>query len=204
MNMGVLAGAAALAVSGFASAGFVGMEVDSAVISGKTVFTVYAKFNNASDVVLNAFGLNAISGAFFQSDFAGGTWGPQLTNPADVATDSFVTIGGTPGFANSTSADPGWGGPGFIQAGIPAGAGWFNANPPNLQGKVNAVTLRTLLAQFSYAGVIAAFTTPITVGFNQGLGTPTVFGTATFTVPAPGAIALLGLAGLAGRRRRAA
>jgi|SwirhirootsSR3_FD_contig_91_2553269_length_724_multi_3_in_0_out_0_1 MYXO-CTERM domain-containing protein len=203
MKMGVLAGAAALAVTGFASAAFVGTDVQSSIINGKTVFKVYAVFNSASDVVLNVFGVNNITGAFFQSDFVGGSWAPQFTNPADVLTDSFVTVGGLPGFANSTNADPGWGGPGFNQPGIPAGAGWFNSNPPNLQGKVDPVTLKTFIAQFSYAGAIDAFTTPVQIGYNQGIGTVTQFGTGSFSVPAPGAIALLGLAGLAGRRRRA-
>ena len=36
--------------------------------------------------------------------------------------------------------------------------------------------------------------------WNQGLGTPGEQG--QFVIPAPGAVALLGLAGLAGRRRR--
>ena len=49
-------------------------------------------------------------------------------------------------------------------------------------------------------------TLSLTVGYNDGVpGTAVQFGTNTFSlgaVPAPGAIALLGLAGLAGRRRR--
>lgn len=203
MKMCVLAGAAALAVSGFASAGFVGMSVESEVIDGKTVFRVYAQFDSANDVVLSVFGVaNIPNGGFFNNDFAGGSWAPQFTAPGAGAVDSFVTIGGVPGFANSTQADPNWGGAGFTQPGIPNGAGWFNSNPPNLQGKVDA-SLRTLIAQFSFAGEPVTFTSPITVSFNQGIGTATQFGEASFTVPAPGAIALLGLAGLAGRRRRA-
>jgi hypothetical protein len=190
-------------VSGLASASFVGTLTTSSVINGKTVFQVFAQFNSANDVVLNVFGMNAITGSFFHSDFAGGSWAPQFTTPGAESTDSFVTVGGVPGFANSTSADPGWGGPGFNQPGIPAGAGWFNSNPPNLQGKVSGALNTTLIAQFSYAGAIDAFTTPVTIGYNQGIGTDTQFGTGTFSVPAPGAIALLGLAGLAGRRRRA-
>ena len=45
------------------------------------------------------------------------------------------------------------------------------------------------------------------VGYNNGIaGSAVQFGEGTFTlgaIPAPGAVALLGLAGLAGRRRRA-
>ena len=43
----------------------------------------------------------------------------------------------------------------------------------------------------------------LTVGYNDGVpGSAVQFGTGTFSLPAPGAVALLGLAGLAGRRRR--
>ena len=203
MKMGLLAGAAALAVSGFASASFVGMAVESSVVSGKTVFKVYAQFDSASDVVLSVYGVAGIpGGGFYHSDFVGGSWDPKFTNDGGAA-DSYVTIGGVPGFGNSTNADPNWGAAGFNQPGIPNNAGWFNGNPPNLQGKVDAGTLRTLIAQFSFAGAPVTFTSPITVSFNQGLGTTTQFGDSSFTVPTPGAIALLGLAGLAGRRRRA-
>lgn len=209
MKMCVLAGAAALAASGFASAGFVGMVVESQVIQGVTQFRVYAQFDNANDTVLSVFGVANISGNFNQSDLLPG-WSPLFTTNAE--TDSYVLIGGGTGLAsgNSTNADPNWGGAGFSQPGIPNGAGWFNSNPPNLQGRVDAVTLRTLVAQFTFAGDIAVFTSPVFVGYNQGLGTATQFSsdpnapaTFSFTVPTPGAIALLGLAGLAGRRRRA-
>lgn len=206
MKIGVLAGAAALAIAGIASAGFVGLESEKTVVSGKNVWRVYAKFNSASDVVLSAFGIQGFGGSSFNdSDFASGTWDPKFA--IDGTIDSFVTIGGSTGFTNSTSADPAWGGAGFTQSGIPNGAGWFNSNPPNLQGKVDAVTLRTLIAQFVYEGSdTTQFTSPLTISFNQGLGTPTQFSTGgsfTIGVPAPGAVALLGLAGLAGRRRRA-
>ena len=43
----------------------------------------------------------------------------------------------------------------------------------------------------------------LTIGFNDGVpGTAVQFGSGNFSLPAPGAMALLGLAGLAGRRRR--
>ena len=205
MKIGVLAGAAALAIAGIASAGFVGYEAEKTVVSGKNVWRVYAKFDNASDVVLSVYGISGFAGANFNdSDFASGTWNPQFA--IDGTVDSYATIGGTTGFTNSTNADPEWGGPGFTQAGIPDGAGWFNGNPTNLQGKVDG-SLRTLIAQFVYSGEdTEQFTTLLSISFNQGLGTATQFGEGkgfTIGVPAPGAVALLGLAGLAGRRRRA-
>jgi hypothetical protein len=202
MKMGVIAGAAALAIAGFASAGFVGFEVENlGLVNGKSAWKVYAKFDSASDVVLNVFNMTGVSGSFNHVDFAGGSWAPQFTS--NNAEDSYVTIGGAPGFSNSTTADPNWGANGFNQPGIPNGAGWFNNNPPNLQGKVDG-NLRTLIAQFVFTTATpSVFTATGSVGFNQGLGTPTVFGNGSFTIPAPGAVALLGLAGLAGRRRRA-
>jgi MYXO-CTERM domain-containing protein len=209
----LIAGAAAAS----ANAAFVGMNVVSNTVTQGAdtfyVFKVYAKFNNANDTVLNAYGMNSLAaGSFWHNDFlsgpsgstVAGTWSPTLVPAPNAALDSWVTIGGNAGdFGNSTASDPNWGTPGFNQAGVPGNAGWFNQNPPNLQGRVNATTLQTLLAQFVFKNTIVGFTTPITVGFNQGIGTPAQFATGSFAVPAPGAIALLGLAGLAGRRRRA-
>jgi hypothetical protein len=217
MKMGLLAGLAATAVAGSASAGFVGMNVVSSQVTQGAdtfyVFKVYAKFNNANDTVLNAYGMNTLpAGSFNHNDFlsggvnsnVAGTWSPSLVSAGTVGIDSWCTIGGNQAdFGNTTAADPGWGAPSWNQAGIPANAGWFNQNPPNLQGRVNATTLQTLLAQFVFRNTITAFTTPITIGFNQGLGTTSQFANGSFSVPTPGAIALLGLAGLAGRRRRA-
>ncbi len=217
MKMGLLVGVAATMVAGSASAAFVSMNVVSSTVSQGAdtfyVFKVYAKFNNANDTVLNAYGMNALpAGSFWHNDFlsgggsnVAGTWSPTLIpSPTAATTDSWVTVGGNAAdFGNSTSADPGWGAAGWNQAGIPAGAGWFNQNPPNLQGRVNATTLQTIIAQFVFKNTIAGFSTPITIGYNQGLGTSAQFATSSFAVPAPGAVALLGLAGLAGRRRRA-
>ncbi|MFO0830169.1 MAG: hypothetical protein U0572_18655 [Phycisphaerales bacterium] len=203
----MFAGAAALAAAHVASAAFVGFDSDYSFVGGFHVWKVYAQFNSANDVVLNAFGTSNLGGSNFNdADFVGGSWSPQFTQPGQEAVDSYVTIGGVPGFANSTNADPGWGGAGFNQPGIPNGAGWFNSNPPNLQGKVGADN-RTLLAQFVYldgSGGIPVYVSTLQVGYNQGIGTPTVFGTGTFIIgfPSPGAIAVLGLAGLVGRRRR--
>jgi hypothetical protein len=62
------------------------------------------------------------------------------------------------------------------------------------------------LGQFSMDRDAAASTWNLKIGYNNGVaGSPVQFAEATFTlgvIPAPGAIALLGLAGLAGRRRR--
>ena len=49
----------------------------------------------------------------------------------------------------------------------------------------------------------AARTYTLTIGYNDGIaGSAVQFATSTFSLPAPGAVALIGLAGLVGRRRR--
>jgi predicted outer membrane repeat protein len=189
--------AAAVATAGHGA--FVGLNVTSSTVTQGAdtyyVFKVYAKFNNANDTLLNAYGMNALpSGAFWHNDFlsgpsgstVAGTWSPTLVPAPNAALDAWCTIGGNAGdFGNSTAFDPGWGAAGANQAGIPANAGWFNQNPPNLQGRVNASTLETLVGQFVFKNTIFAFTTPITVGYNQGIGTPSQFGEGVFSISAP-------------------
>jgi hypothetical protein len=222
---------AAAALSASASAAFVGFVTETTVVApGKTATKLYAKFTNASDTLLNAFQIHATetygdatglgTGNFWHQDFLNGnvqstfagTWNPTLLVGDNADLDSWVTIGGeAASFSNSTTADPGWGGAAFNQPGIPdtaeAGvAGWYNGNPPNLQGRgvtFGPEDFRALVGNFVMTegnGVRIS----LRVGFNQGIGSPAEFGesTALLGVPAPGAIALLGLAGLAGRRRR--
>ena len=89
--------------------------------------------------------------------------------------------------------------------------GWFNSNPPNLQGRVGtapntATDVRT--GEFVLSAGKSARAMALTVGYNDSVpGAAVQFGTNTFdlgVIPAPGAVALLDLAGLAGRRRRGA
>jgi MYXO-CTERM domain-containing protein len=206
-------------LAGTASADFVGWYFDSYATdydgSAYAVIDVYAQFDGTTDTVLNVFNAmisNANGSAFVQNDLAGGTWQVQATAGPGAVADSFVLIGGDLGFSNTTALDPA-----FSPSNAPvppAGAGWFNNNPPNLQGRVNASTQRTWVGRFVKAGIDTAETLmwAANIGYNQGTGTPAQFGyddgqgsgpsfSAAY-VPAPGAIALLGLAGLAGRRRR--
>ncbi len=199
-----LAIAAAAVCAPSTLAGFVGFETSGTVINGKFVCRVYAKFDAADFVVLSVSNLqNFASSDWNDNDFASGTWDPKFTVDANI--DTYLTIGGVPGFANSTSADAGCNGPAFLQPGIPNGAGWFNSNPPNLQGKVDSSTLRTLIGQFVYLDdPTQSYSSPLNISFNQGLGTPTQFSIGTFPVhiPAPAALPLAGLALVVGRGRR--
>ena len=217
MKLGMIA---ALAVAGVASADFTGYSVTADTVGNLTKYTLFGNFNGATDTVLNAFHISLVSGStsFYHADAlnggvssnVAGTWNPQFVL-VPGAMDSYVCIGGGEGFAsgNSTAADPDWGAAGFNAAQIPygngnMGPGWFNQNPPNLQGRVNAQG-QVKLGQFVVASDAADATIRLKLGFNNGQGGGVQFADSTFTlgaIPAPGAVALLGLAGLAGRRRR--
>ncbi|MBL9121085.1 MAG: hypothetical protein JNL80_14340 [Phycisphaerae bacterium] len=205
-NHCLFAAVAASIVTCLTHAGFVGLQSEKTVVGGKNVWRVYAKFSSPNDVLLSCSGLQGMDGTGWNDvDGFNGTWAPQYT--FDATLDSFVTIGGEACpfcFENTTVADEAWGALGFQQPGIPNGAGWFNANPENLQGKADAVTLRTLIGQWVYPGdELFNPNSPLTVSYNQGLGTPTQFAQGTFIFfPSPGAIAVFGCAAVTPRRRR--
>ena len=194
--LSALAGfAGSLTLAAVATAGFTGLSVDDL---GGGVFRLYADFDDMGDTVVNVFNSN-ISNAdgWFHDDVAGGTWLPL---GAGGANDSYVTIGAEPSFTNSTTLDPNFDNITAGQTSLGVNAGWFNGNPPNNQGNAG-VGMRVLLAQFSGDGVTSG---DLELTYTTADGN-TVFGGGDFTtnpVPAPGALALLGLAGLAGTRRR--
>jgi len=217
------------AVSSAASATFVSYVVTvSSTTSGGValdVYTLWARFNGATDTVLNVFNFNRTDGSagnmFYHKDNSSyngsvlskqyGTWNPTLTGAAltNRPFDSYLTIGGLPTGTNTTNADPSWPSPlGWTRPDIPSGLniGWFNSSPPNLQGRVGVApntATDVLLGQFVIDRGASAGTWTLTVGYNDGVaGSAVQFATGRIGAPAPGAIALLGLAGLAGRRRR--
>ncbi len=183
---------------------------------------LYAVGNNAADVVLNAYLMHVTAEAqvdYFQS-LTGTGWAPiNLGGPFDTEAlrraDSFVTIGGfdtstnrpeqTVGAGMGSTVDPDFGGNG---AEYPSeNAGWYNSSPPSLNGLVTEMSwlkegeYGVLLGRFSYAGEFTLEDCELSFTWNQGIGTDP--SQARFTiVPAPGALALLGLAGVGRRRRR--
>ena len=184
---------------------------------------LYAMSNNSSDVLLNIYNFNAGSdaaGSYFQS-FTGTGWQPtNLGGPFDTPAlrqiDSFVTIGGfeqgvaypeqSPGAGAGTGLDPNFGGNNAAAPG--PNAGWYNGSPPSLNGQVGAIPdyasgLGVLVGRFaSSEGFFCLEGSTIDCTWNQGLGTPGQ--QASFTViPAPGALALFGLAAFGRHRRRA-
>ncbi|HMN96104.1 MAG TPA: hypothetical protein PKC43_01275 [Phycisphaerales bacterium] len=235
----IISSLGSLVVAGAASAAFTGVALNEYVVGDKCVADIYMTFdgtNGLADVLLNIYnvqfsltthdGNNAIPLLIHSNLVPGPSWSPQFVTPGMENMDTFVTIGGAAGFNNSTQADPNWGGAGFNQAGIPALAGWFNSNPPNLQGQSSFVDISNLFGNKTYQGA-ATFVmrlvalasdlaaNPVSISFsgsltyNQGLGTAPIqpnfsFQNNLWAIPAPGALTLLALAGLAaGRRRRA-
>ena len=186
---------------------------------------VYLSSDDSRDVVLNVFNWNPGSNAatdYFQS-FTGTGWQPtNLGGPFDAPAlrlaDSFVTIGGfqqgvlqpeqSPGAGSGTGLDPNFGGNDAAAPG--PNAGWYNGSPPSLNGQVGLVPssngelsgLGVLVGRFATLGDSDQVGGTFAVTWNQGLGTPGQQANFTCT-PAPGALALFGLAAFGRHRRRA-
>ena len=220
----ILGSATALLLTSAASAEFIGFDgVVSINDAGNNVVQMYAVYDNDSAVVLNVFESDISAGAagdilFNQSDVqmgAGGTWSPSasldIPDFADSSNDSYVTIGygvGAAANTNGTALDTQWRGGGFLGGTVPVGAGWYNSYPPNEQvasafaGGIDGLSgYAVMVGQFVWSGD-AVFSFEATVGANAGAGSDFEFGSDLFIIPAPGALALLGLGGLAARRRR--
>ena len=237
MKNGMIAAIAGLGVAGVASASFTGYVVSSTNVTNSgqnlVVYSVFARFNGPTDTLLNAFNLGSstpggLVGFWHKDNSSGnsgtlgqefGTWNPSQTGSitANRPFDSYVTVGGQASGTNTSNADPSWVTGGntdsrsWNRPDLPNNGtlGWFNSNPPNLQGRVGTApntATDVRIGQFVLSAGHSARTMTLTVGYNDGVpGTAVQFGTNTFdlgVIPAPGAVALLGLAGLAGRRRR--
>ena len=212
----ILGSTTALLLTSAASADFIGFDgVVSENTQGNNVVQMYAVFSNSDAVALNVFNADiGTDGLFIHNDVqagAGGTWLPSasidIPGFSDSSNDSYVTIGygvGADAAFNSTSFDPGFGsGTGGT---VPVGAGWFNGNPPNQQvvsefggGTDGLSGYAVNIGQFVFSGELV-FAFEAEMGFNSGATVD--FGQDLYTIPAPGALALLGLGGLAARRRR--
>jgi len=217
---GLAAAVASAASASITGAVVVSYSVTAADFSGSVTVNVqdlYMTSNDSADVMLNVYNLTLSGTAsgitYFQSFVSTTGWIPNNAGgPFDTAAmqqaDSFVTIGGfgadalqVTGAGAGTGLDPNFGGQNAAAPG--ALAGWYNGSPPSLNGQVinTAAGLGVLVGRFSYAGDFSLEGSTLEATWNQGLGTPGQ--QAAFTVtPAPGALALLGLAGVVGLRRR--
>ena len=225
MKASLLTTTAALAVASAASADFIGFDGVVEEIGDYTVIKMYAVYDQA-DIALNVFNAQVVTsdaGGFHQSDVqigAGGTWAANasldIPGFADSSIDSFATIGygvGTAAATNGSALDPTWldetGGLGPY---VPSGAGWYNGNPSNDQvaSAQAGFDYAVWVGQFSFAtsrveaaGALDFFIFDCEMGSKDADGTVFFGGDAyIWQVPAPGALALLGLGGLAARRRR--
>jgi hypothetical protein len=202
-----------------AAATFTGYIVTSTTTTSNgqplVVYKVYARFDGPTDTVLNAFNLSGLNNPtlneFWHKDNSSynsgvlqrefGTWNPSQTGSVTLNRpfDSYLTVGGVASPTNTTNADPSWtsGGNadarGWSRPDIPNNGtlGWFNSNPPNLQGRVGIAgnsSTDVMVGQFvlSQGHCLKSFT--LTIGYNNGVaGSPVQFGTATFDLGSPGA-----------------
>jgi hypothetical protein len=180
--------------------GFFG-EVSALTVDGVpySVIDVYAQFAEPSVMVVNAYNssVSNVGGTpFHHSDVntitgLPGTWTPSASiavGGADPMLDSFVTIGGMPGSANTTALDPN-----FTPATAPippTSSGWFNSNPPNFQGLTDPASRRTWLGRFVIVapatGDSLSFTASITYAeFEGGSTGQTQQSTSTLTIAYP-------------------
>ena len=203
----LLAVGAAASMAVVSSADFTGISGEVTDLGDFWAVNLTADFNDANNVLLNLFdvniGLDDGSG-FNQSDFQttanGGSWSYTVTGDvpgfADSTLDSYVIFG-----TSAATFDPNFG-DGY-GAFVPENAGWYGNPSVATQGESIAI------GQFVFAKPAeeVTFTFSGQIGYKlQPDHTNVIFGDGNYSitvVPAPGALALLGLGGLAARRRRA-
>ena len=203
--------AAVLVATAMASADFVGASYTEEVINpGEVTYKIFLNYDNPLDKQLAVSG-NANFSALqltASSDLIQKHLVPAV--PADVPGalaqpgDSWVTIGEGDANGGETQFSPGFlegqgdafgaliSGDGFLQA---DNGGYFDSNPSTA---VEGTSI--LIAQFTFAAG-STWTYTGTSDFNANGTDLTSAAFSVTNVPAPSALALLGLAGL-GRRRR--
>ena len=181
--------------------------------------------------VYNANITNSLGDVTYYQGLTAAGWTPNLQGgPFDTADarylDSFISAGGRNESGaesldadgnliqmggNGTGTDPNFGGNGAAAPG--ADGGWYNGNPNNpigvgftngnLPGPLGS-NLSIFIGRFSLEGSSEFdLSGALSVTWNEGIGTPgTQESFDIMEVPAPGALALLGMASMASRRRR--
>ncbi|MFO0961952.1 MAG: hypothetical protein U0625_03490 [Phycisphaerales bacterium] len=230
MKIGFIAVLGAASLAAAANAGFTGWVGKVRDTGTHYIMDVYAGMSSSTDKLLNVFNANisATNGSAFLQGATAGTnkWRPTLgvANMDDV--DSFVTLGGfddggTWYCGDTTTADPNFTNYATSNATtIAANAGWYSSDPTSSQivavslaGLPGLVTGGSSNAEFGVwvAHFVTLKNSASTNGgvlfsgsaaFNSGTNSADQR-TMLWAVPGPGALALLGVAGLASRRRRA-
>ena len=205
--LGLTAGVGSLVLAGSAVADFTGMQYEEVEngMAGMTTYRIYAGVDGELDAVygdeVNNLLVTSDSG-FYQNMFgAYGTPSAALFSffPS-LEFDSFVSINLTDD-AGDAMLDIGIDWTGFEAGGsISTDNGTWFATPSDAQ--VFAVDGRVMVGQFTVNDGDHVYGSMNFQGKNADLTNWNADGIAFDTAPAPGALALLGLAGIAARRRR--
>ena len=204
------AGVGALLLTGIASADFQGIsaELHAQSAFGDT-YRVYVDLDAGDrlDAVYGSSENGLVLGstsALYDNSFGGNS--SLNINPAllavfsSLAYDSWVTIGAETDAGNALSLQTIDFGSGGNFASSDNGS-WY-VTPDDAQGA--EVGGRVLIAQMTIAGGGSADDLYGNLNFQGKLADGSNWGAVNQWIPAPGALALLGLAGVAGRRRRRA
>ena len=210
--LGLTAGVGSLILAGTATADFQGLSlevVDNGGLVAGTTYDLYANVDAGGRVdAVYGDGTNVLSigvngGSFVQNIYGGNT--SIDINPAflplfpSLAYDSYVTIGLTDSGGNALN-NIGIDFTGFAAGGtLSTDNGTWFVTPDDAQGDESGG--RVLLGRFTIDG--GDLEGSINLQGRDSSGTVwNADGISFSTIPAPGALALLGLAGLAVRRRR--
>ncbi|MDP7005825.1 MAG: hypothetical protein QF718_06410 [Phycisphaerales bacterium] len=208
--LGLMTGVSSIVFVGTSTADLIDVEWESAVTSEGVVWQIYAAIDAGGEVdAVYGDGDNAllvetsIGGAFYQH-FLGTYAAPMaalIPLYPSLANDSFVTIGLLTDAGNAMM-DIGIDFSDFEDNGgsIWTDNGTWFATPDDAQ--VHEVGGRVLIGQFTTAVGDGVHGIVNMQGKNADGSNWNALGIEFNTLPAPGAIALLGLAGVAARRRR--
>ena len=220
--LALLGSIALITSSASAQNGFTGFSVVRSITAGgNTQYKIYGNWSTASSfTIVYAFDFNVAPGASGtmnarHQDAAetpagepGQSWSANYNLLGAVArdNDSWVTASGssTSG-GNDTTLDPS-----FTPSNssyIPNTSGWYDSTPgaPNnvlAGGASHRMLVLQIVRSGTGADAYATSTFSMVTGYKVALTTTAQFGNGSFTIPAPGALALVGLVGAFGRRRR--
>jgi MYXO-CTERM domain-containing protein len=176
---------------------------------GLSEYALYASFDDPMDEVFVIGDANITSTTgFFHNSINGAGQSALPCTEAETAmsdfpeADSFVTIGLFTGDDNATMLGFGFDEQSFIFGNnIGSNVGWVNADPFNdagLAGADGLVLLGVFTPTNDASGAPGIVSGTITIGYAPDPESPT----ASFVTPAPGSLALLGLAAIGAPRRR--
>ena len=197
------------AMSPLAPAGFTGFSVvrGQGNPNGNVVWEIRANFTSTGLsagqqwVFLNAYNWTTLGGSLSALHNDGlSSWDASYTDAANSSTDSFVTATGT--YGSGTALDPNFNP--ATGSSIPALAGWYDGTP-GVNNLVDSNSMSFMVAQIVRSPTASLFVGSLELTYKATGTAVGIFGNGTFVIPgipAPGAVALAGLAGLTGRRRR--